>query len=82
MELTLYKENKNIHNSVFRFLMTYDTVHISLFVWYLAGGTFLHSPNNSLSGQVNQDVGAIIIQGHIVSIKGDNTQVRHHSAST
>lgn len=62
--------------------MSYDTVHISSFVCYLAGGTSLHGANNSFSGQVNQNVGAIIIQGHVVAIKCDNTQVWHHSAAT
>lgn len=49
---------------------------------YLAGRTFLHSANNSLSGQVNQDVGAVIIQSHVVAIECDNTQVWHHRAAT
>lgn len=74
MEFTLYKENKTFHRS-FSFQMFYDPVYILFFMCYLAGWTFLHSANNSLSGQVNQDVGAVIVQGHIVAVKGDHSQV-------
>lgn len=62
--------------------MSDDTVHILFIGCYLAGRTFLHSAYNRLSGQVDQDVGAVIIQGHVVAIKRDNTQVWHHSAAT
>lgn len=42
---------------------------------YLAGWTFLHSADNSFSWQVDQDVGAVVIQSHIITIKRDHTQV-------
>lgn len=58
------------------------TLYIIRVLYYLASWTFLYRANNSLSRQLNQDIGAVIIQGHIVAIKRDQTQVRHHSATT
>lgn len=49
---------------------------------YLAGWTFLHSANDHLSGQADQDVGTIVVQRCVVPIEGDDTQVRHYSTAT
>ena len=79
---TLQRKTKHFTKKYIAFRLSYDSVHILFCVCYLAGRTFLHGANNSLSGQVNQDVGAVIIQGHVVAIKCDDTQVRHHGAAT
>lgn len=42
---------------------------------YLTSWAFLHGTNNSLPGQANQDVGAIVVQGHVVPIKCDHAQI-------
>lgn len=79
MEFTLYKENQQDEVSVFFFPRSYECF---LFCYlYLAGWAFLHSANNSLCGQVNQDIRAIVIQSHIVAIKSDHAEVRHDSAA-
>lgn len=73
MELTLYKENTTFHLNTFVSHVFFVRVRISLFLRYLAGRTFLHGANDRLTGQVNQDVGAVVIQSHIVAIKSDDT---------
>lgn len=77
MEFTLCKENQQGEVSAFFFPRSFDCFR-SL---YLAGWAFLHSANNSLCGQVDQDIGAIVIQSYIVAIKSDHAEVRHDSAA-
>lgn len=71
MEFTLYKKTKKFRKITFVCLM----LESLLLVFYLAGRTFLNSANYHLFGQADQDVGAVIIQSHVVAIIGDYTQV-------
>lgn len=44
-------------------------------VVHLTGGAFLNMSNNVLPGQVDQYIGAIIIESNIVPVKRDHTKV-------
>lgn len=44
-------------------------------VVHLTGGAFLHMSDNVLSGQVDQYIGAVIIQSNVVPVKCDHTKV-------
>jgi len=48
---------------------------------YLAGGTFLHRADDGLPGQGDEDVGAVVVQSHVVAIEGDDAQVGHDGAA-
>ena len=48
---------------------------------YLAGGAFLHRADDGLSGQLDQDVGAVVVQSHVVAVEGDDAQVGHDGAA-
>lgn len=79
MEFTLYKENQQAEVAGFFLPRSYECF---LFCYlYLAGWAFLHSANNSLCRQVNQDIRAIVIQSHIVAVESDHAEVRHDSAA-
>lgn len=71
MEFTLYKKTKKFIKISSACLM----LESLLVVCYLAGRTFLNSANYHLFGQADQDIGAVIVQSHVVAIKGDYTQV-------
>lgn len=46
-----------------------------MFLSYLTSWTFFYNTNDSLSGQANQNVRAVVIQRHIIAIECDHTQV-------
>ena len=54
---------------------------VTVCVEYLTSRTLLDVAHDVLSGQVNQDVGAVIVHGHIIPVKCDYTQIRDYRAA-